>query len=75
MEDYKQRMIIEFNEFEDKYIKLCNIILKYYHNELDFKLSCPINVLVTQSNIMGAYLTILRYRAELEGVNLNESEE
>ena len=74
MESYKERMKNEYNELKVRYYKLSNMINKHYNNELDFVLTCPITVLESQLHIMAAYLSILEYRAELEGFDIDEGD-
>ncbi|HIB3450522.1 TPA: crAss001_48 related protein [Streptococcus pyogenes] len=45
---------------------------RYYLDELDFELSCPIELLQTQWHIMGAYLKILEQRFLVEGIYFND---
>ncbi len=70
MEAYKQRMINEYNELEERTDKLGFMLVKESRGGLDFELSCPVNLLKAQYNAMNAYLNILKVRAEIEEVEL-----
>lgn len=50
--------------------KLGTMISHYYAGTLDFKPTCPIELLETQYHTMYAYLKILEQRAEIEGIEL-----
>ena len=68
--NYKTRMINEYNELTDKYNKLHKMIIKYEAKTLDFKPTCPIELLKEQANYMGNYLRVLEIRAEIENIDL-----
>lgn len=70
MEDYKKRMIIEYQELETRYDKLHKMLVKYDANMLDFTPTCPIDLLREQASIMDRYLYILETRAMIEGIEL-----
>lgn len=69
--DYKDRFKAEYYQLEIRYYKLRNVIHKYEFGELDFELSCPIEMLKEQSDFMERYLRILELRAEIEGISLD----
>jgi len=71
MEDYKLRMVKEYNELKDKYDKLHVMLVKYDAGKLDFTPTCPIDLLRKQASVMGQYLYILETRAVIENVDLN----
>lgn len=75
MPDYKDRMKAEYKELKSKYERLHRIIIKAKAKTLDFELSCPVELLEDQAAAMGKYLYILEVRAEIEGVELNETRE
>ena len=66
MEGYKQRLIQEYNELRKKKEKLESIIVKFYSDELDFKLNCDIKLLIDQHYHMNKYLYILHKRIKIE---------
>ncbi|HEQ0506602.1 TPA: hypothetical protein VDZ42_000241 [Streptococcus pyogenes] len=72
MEIYKQRMIEEYKQLKKSAEKLSIVLNRYYLDELDFELSCPIELLQTQWHIMGAYLKILEQRFLVEGIYFND---
>lgn len=67
---YVSRMIAEYHELKDKYTKLHRMLVKHEAETLDFKPTCPIELLEHQANVMGEYLHILEVRAEIENVEL-----
>lgn len=69
-ETYKDRMVAEYVGLKEKYERLHRIIIKAKAHTLDFKLSCPLELLEEQAAVMGRYLFILEVRAEIEGVVL-----
>lgn len=74
-ENYKERFFIEYKETKERYDKLHKIIVRYTANKLDFKLNCNIELLKEQAKHMGNYLFILEVRAEIEGIDLDGSDE
>lgn len=68
MGDYKRRIIDEYKELKERANKLGTMISHYYAGTLDFKPTCPIELLETHT--MYAYLKILEQRAEIEGIEL-----
>ena len=67
---YVQRMVAEYYELKDKYIKLQSMLVKHEAGTLDFELTCPIELLERQANVMREYLHILEVRAEIENAKL-----
>ena len=70
MESWKRRMIGEYAELLDCYIKLCAMLDKYVNGELDFTPDCPLELLQRQEKAMALYLQCLEERALYEGVSL-----
>ena len=70
MEAYKERMINEYNELIDRIDKLSTIIVKAENRKLEFELSCPLELLKVQLNVMKQYRDILIQRATIEHVEL-----
>ena len=68
MEDYKERMIEEYKFVKEKYDKLHKMLIKQKAGTLGFELTCPVELLQDQMNVMSQYLYILEIRAELEGI-------
>lgn len=69
-DDYKERFKAEYNQLLIRRNKLQNMIDKLLAGNLGFTPDCPTNLLISQVNIMSAYLNILRIRAEIEGIEL-----
>lgn len=74
MNDYKQRMIEEYKQLAERFIKLGRIIEKHNSGTLDFKPACPMELLEDQYCAMRLYLNILVQRATIEGIGLNDIE-
>lgn len=70
MEDYKMRMVKEYQELKYRYERLCYIIQNYYLNIIEFNLNCPIELLQRQHMAMRNYLEVLEERAKIEKVDL-----
>ena len=75
MEEYKARFIDEYHELKTKYTKLHEMVVKHDAKTLDFTPTCPIELLKEQLVAMGKYLYILEVRAQIEKIDLSESEE
>lgn len=70
-DDYKERFKAEYKQLIIRLDRLETIINKFYDDDLDFTLSCPIELLIDQSDIMERYVEVLRKRASHEGINLD----
>lgn len=70
MSDYKQRMIDEYKQLKERANKLGLMISSYHAGTLDFRPTCPIELLESQYYTMYAYLKILEQRAEFESIEL-----
>lgn len=68
--DYKDRFKGEYYQLKIRAEKLKAIVDNY--DNLGFTPTCPRTVLLAQYSSMTCYLHILEYRAELEGVPLDE---
>lgn len=71
-EDYKDRFKAEYLQLKIRLDKLENMIAKYEAGTLDFKPKCALDLLKLQRTYMGEYLYVLKVRAEIESVNLQE---
>ena len=69
--DYKERFKAEYNQVSIRFNKLLSMIMKYHNGELDFKPNCDIELLKSQIRAMDTYRAILKYRARIEGINLD----
>ena len=68
--DYKERFVAEYAQLKIRYNKLYAVLEKYAADKLDFKPTCPIEILYEQLDHMEAYLEILKIRAKYEGIEL-----
>jgi hypothetical protein len=66
--EWQARFRGEYKQLKDRYNKLHRMIVKYDAGTLDFKPTCPIELLRRQKAAMGEYLNILEIRAEIENV-------
>ena len=69
MSDYKQRMIREHRELQERISKLAHMLEGYAEGTLDFTPACSFQLLESQLYAMGAYANILQVdlNAPLEG--------
>ena len=70
-EDWRDRLVGEFNFVREKENKLYGMLLRYADGTLDFKPHCSIELLTMQLNAMSAYSAILEIRLNKEGINGN----
>jgi hypothetical protein len=70
---WQDRMKTEYRHLKARYERLHKMLVRYDAGTLDFKPTCPIELLREQASVMGRYLYILETRAEIEGVKLEES--
>ena len=69
-DDYKKRFVAEYAQLKTRYNKLYAVLEKYAADKLDFKPTCPIEILYEQLDHMEAYLGVLETRAKYEGIEL-----
>ena len=69
-DDYKERFVAEYAQLKIRYDKLYAVLEKYAADKLDFKPTCPIEILYEQLDHMEAYLNILKIRAKYEDIEL-----
>ena len=69
-DDYKERFVAEYEQLKIRYDKLYAVLEKYAADKLDFKPTCPIEILYEQLDHMEAYLNVLETRAKYEGIEL-----
>lgn len=67
--EWHGRFRCEYKDLKYRYNNLHRMIVKYDAGTLDFKPTCPIDLLRRQKAIMGEYLNILEIRAEIENVH------
>lgn len=63
MSDYKQRMIREHRELQERISKLAHMLEGYAEGTLDFTPACSFQLLESQLYAMGTYANILQERA------------
>ena len=68
--DYKERFKAEYHQTKIRYDKLHKMLIKAEAGTLDFKPTCPLELLKEQMHLMGMYLHTLEVRAEIEGIEL-----
>lgn len=71
-DNYRDRFKAEYYQAEIRYEKLGEMLKKYEKNELDFKPKCSYCLLLNQYRVMGEYLDLLKLRADIEEVRLDE---
>lgn len=72
--DYKERFKAEYLQTKIRYDKLDAMTVKYEAGTLNFTPSCSLELLKEQKKHMGNYIRTLKIRAEIEGIDLKESE-
>lgn len=70
--DYRDRFKAEYYQIKIRHDKLGAMLKKYEKNELDFKPKCSYSLLLNQYKVMGDYLALLKLRAGIEEVRLDE---
>lgn len=68
--DWKERVVQEYKELEERYNKLHKMLIKYEAGTLDFTPNCSLELLKEQKMYMGEYLRVLEIRAEIEDIDL-----
>ena len=72
--DYEGRMRVEYRELTARAGRLRDMLQRYADGTLDFELVCPITLLSRQLDVMDEYAGLLRHRAKLEHVDLEEQD-
>lgn len=68
--DFKVRFRAEYHELRIRLTKLLQMLDKWKKGELNFTPKCSRALLTEQAKFMERYMSILRIRAHIEGVNL-----
>lgn len=68
--DYKERFRAEYFQLKLRYGKLKNMLSKWDSGCLNFKPTCPRIVYDRQIKAMKDYISVLKVRAAIEGVDL-----
>lgn len=71
---YKDRMRVEYRELTARAGRLRDMLQRYADGTLDFELVCPITLLSRQLDVMDEYAVLLRHRAKIEHVDLEEQD-
>ena len=69
-EDFKERFKAEYYQLLFRLEALTNMLNKWENNMLDFEPKCTKELLESQVIYMKGYIAILRFRAEIEGIEL-----
>lgn len=72
--DYEERMRVEYRELTARAGRLRDMLQRYADGTLDFELVCPISLLSRQLDVMDEYAVLLRHRAKIEHVDLEEQD-
>lgn len=72
--DYEERMRVEYRELTARAGRLRGMLQRYADGTLDFEPVCPISLLGRQLDVMDEYAVLLRHRAKLEHVDLEEQD-
>lgn len=72
--DYEGRLRVEYLELTARAGRLRDMLQRYADGTLDFELVCPISLLSRQLDVMDEYAGLLRHRAKLEHVDLEEQD-
>lgn len=68
--EWQTRFKKEYSELKERYNKLHKMLVKHDEGTLEFKPTCPIELLRKQKATMVEYLNILEIRAEIEKIML-----
>lgn len=69
-EDYKERFKAEYYQLLLRLDGLAGMLIKWENGMLDFEPKCSKETLENQVIFMQGYMSILRLRAEIEGIEL-----
>ena len=67
---YKERFKAEFYQLLIRLDSLTSMIIKWENNKLDFDPKCSKETLENQVIFMKGYINILRFRAQIEEIDL-----
>lgn len=71
MPEWQVRFKEEYCDLKNRQAKLHKMLVKYDAGTLDFKPTCPVELLRQQEVAMNDYMRILEIRAQIEGVLLD----
>ncbi len=72
--DYKERFKGEYYQVKIRRDNLEKMLVKYEAKKLDFTPVCSIEVLQDQLYYMNEYIRVLKIRAEIEGIELDNTQ-
>lgn len=67
MDDYRERLMEEYTQLAEKFVKLGSTIDQALEGTLPYKLHCPLEIMMTQYFAMQTYLSVLDMRIKIEG--------
>ena len=73
--DYKERFKAEYYQLNIRLEKLSGMLEKWDNGTLEFTPTCDRTIYTDQMCAMFLYLQVLKRRAEIEGIELEEGEE
>lgn len=68
--DYKERFIAEYCQLRIRHEKLKKMLNKLQAGKLNFKPTCPVDLLQRQCQLQRELLDLLEVRAEFENINI-----
>lgn len=71
---YQDRMRVEYRELTARAGRLRDMLQRYADGTLDFEPVCPTGLLSRQLDVMDEYANLLRRRAEIEHVDLEQQD-
>lgn len=69
--EWRVRFKEEYHDLKNRQAKLHKMLVKFDAGTLDFKPTCPVELLKQQEIVMSEYMRILEIRAQMEGVILD----
>ena len=69
-EDFKERFKAEYYQLSLRLDALTSMLIKWENNMLDFEPKCSKEILESQVIYMKGYINILRFRAQIEEIEL-----
>lgn len=69
--EWQVRFREEYRDLKNRQAKLHKMLVRYDAGTLDFKPTCPVELLRQQEIVMSEYMRILEIRAQMEGVILD----
>lgn len=70
--DYKERFKAEYIQLKNRFEGLQRMLNAWDNGKLNFQPTCPRELLGEQFSVMEFYLKVLKWRAEIEGIKLDD---